>query len=547
MKRHANSQGDVFLVAQLAAAISVISFFYHLQNGNVLLYGDAVAHINIARRVFDSRTPGLLQLGTVWLPLPHLLMLPFLISRKMWQTGIGGSIPSLFGYVLSVVGIYRLMQTVLPEAKGEEGQSARFAAWLAVGIFALNPNLTYLQTTAMTEPVYLPLFIWAVTFFAGAIRRCCNSEVEKANSDLLKCGWCLAGASLTRYDGWLLSAVIVVVAVGLAYAEKFTGLRPGLIKIALLAAAGPVLWLSYNAAVYRNPLEFANGPYSAKAIELKSNAPGTPLHPGTDDLAVGFRYFFKSAELNLSSGRLQIFWVSALLFGTAVIVLFLRKLWPALLPWVAAPLYMFSVAYSGVPIFVPNWWPFSLYNVRYGIEMLPAFAVIAAVAAYALMGFSASSRSRAAIAVLFLILTAASYLQTFRSGPVSFEEAVINSRTRVAIEKQIASILHTLPPESTFLMYLGDHVGIFQRAGIPLSQVINEGNHRPCMRPSDPEGLWERALADPGAYAEFVIGFDGDPVGTSANKAELTPVLVLHVTGQPPATIYRTIKSNQTR
>jgi hypothetical protein len=67
------------------------------------------------------------------------------------------------------------------------------------------------------------------------------------------------------------------------------------------------------------------------------------------------------------------------------------------------------------------------------------------------------------------------------------------------------------------------------------------------MRPSDPEGLWERALADPGAYAEFVIGFDGDPVGTSANKAELTPVLVLHVTGQPPATIYRTIKSNQTR
>ena len=82
MKRHANSPGDIFLVAQLAAAISVISFFYHLQNGNVLLYGDAVAHINIARRVFDSRTPGLLQLGTVWLPLPHLLILPFLISRK---------------------------------------------------------------------------------------------------------------------------------------------------------------------------------------------------------------------------------------------------------------------------------------------------------------------------------------------------------------------------------------------------------------------------------------------------------------------------------
>ena len=58
-----------------------ISFLYYFQRGDVLLYGDAVAHLNIARRVFDSKTPGLLQLGTVWLPLPHLLMIPFLLSK----------------------------------------------------------------------------------------------------------------------------------------------------------------------------------------------------------------------------------------------------------------------------------------------------------------------------------------------------------------------------------------------------------------------------------------------------------------------------------
>src|ERR1700757_3461631 len=114
-------------VAVLASFASVIAFLIYFRNGDILLFGDAVAHINIARRVFDSRTPGLLQLGTVWLPLPHLLMLPFLISKKMWPTGSGGSIPSLVGYVLSVVGIYRLMQTVLPESKTEEGQSPRFA------------------------------------------------------------------------------------------------------------------------------------------------------------------------------------------------------------------------------------------------------------------------------------------------------------------------------------------------------------------------------------------------------------------------------------
>src|SRR4030081_208487 len=80
---------ETALVAQFAACVSFIAFVFYFQHGDLLLYGDAVAHINIARRVFDSRTPGLLQLGTVWLPLPHLLMVPFLWSDWMWQTGIG--------------------------------------------------------------------------------------------------------------------------------------------------------------------------------------------------------------------------------------------------------------------------------------------------------------------------------------------------------------------------------------------------------------------------------------------------------------------------
>jgi hypothetical protein len=96
-------------------------------------------------------------------------------------------------------------------------------------------------------------------------------------------------------------------------------------------------------------------------------------------------------------------------------------------------------------------------------------------------------------------------------------------------------------------MYLGDHVGAFQRAGIPLSHTINEGNHRPWKRPSDPDGLWERALAHPSAYADYVIAFDQDAVATSVNKSELDPFLILHISGQPPATIYRTVKSNQPR
>ena len=96
-------------------------------------------------------------------------------------------------------------------------------------------------------------------------------------------------------------------------------------------------------------------------------------------------------------------------------------------------------------------------------------------------------------------------------------------------------------------MYLGDHVGALQQAGVALSRVINEGNHRPWERPSDPDGLWERALKHPATYANYVIALNSDPVASSVNKSELASVVIVRATGQPEATIYRTLKSNQAR
>ena len=540
----AHSDRDILLVFQVAASISIASFFYYLQKSDLLLYGDAVAHINIARRVFDSRTPGLLQLGTVWLPLPHLLMIPLLFSRLLWQTGIGGSIPSMLAYVFSVAGIFQLVRTVLPDLRDP---ITRFAAWLAAVIFVLNPNLIYLQTTAMTEPLYLAFFIWTIAFFVGAIRKCVAGEAVKANSSLLKSGVCLTGACLTRYDGWLLAAAMSVLVVLLAWVGNFVSLRPGAKKFTMLAVAAPALWLGYNAAVYHNPLEFANGPYSAKAIEQKTSVPGTPPHPGANDLRTAFKYYLKSAELNVAAGKLQLFWVAGLIFGTAVFVLFQRKLWPVLLLWIPVPFYMLSVAYSGVPIFLPDWWPYSHYNVRYGIELLPAFSVFAAMAAYGVMKFASTAKVRSAVAVIFVAATAVSYVQVWRTVPVTLQEAVVNSRTRSLLERQLAAIFKTLPQNSTFLMYLGDHVGAWEQAGIPLSRTINEGNHRPWKQPSDPSGLWERALAHPARYADFVIAFDHDAVATAVNKSELQAFTILRVTGQPEATIYRTLSSNHAR
>src|ERR1700687_2330733 len=126
---------ETALLAWLTACISVLSFLFYFRRGDILLYGDAVAHINIARRVFDSRTPGLLPLGTVWLPLPHLLMIPFLVSNGMWKTGVGGSIPSMAAYVFGTIGIFRLVR----DGFGSGAQSTlvvRSAAWLAAIIYA---------------------------------------------------------------------------------------------------------------------------------------------------------------------------------------------------------------------------------------------------------------------------------------------------------------------------------------------------------------------------------------------------------------------------
>src|SRR6266849_3973320 len=120
-------------IVALVAATSLLAFLYYFNHNQILLYGDAEGHINIARRVFDSRSPGPLQLGTVWLPLPHLLMMPFLISDWAWRTAVGGSIPSMIAYVCSALGIFRLVRSSLRESS-EEG--AKFAAWFAVLVLA---------------------------------------------------------------------------------------------------------------------------------------------------------------------------------------------------------------------------------------------------------------------------------------------------------------------------------------------------------------------------------------------------------------------------
>ncbi len=548
LRSPAHPQNEVVRLAWIAIFIAVFSLMFYNRSDEVLLYGDAVAHINVARRVFDSKTPGLLQLGTVWLPLPHLLIIPFIISNKMWQTGIGGSFPSMAGFVFGTLGIFRLMRSLLARV-GKLDDEAKVWSWLTAIIYAANPNLIYMQATAMNESLYLALFIWAVVYFTEFIQA---QKTEEANTHnpLMKCGLCLFAACLTRYDGWFLAALMML-AVIVAIAKNPNRDNPPALShrticiFLLLAVAGPILWLAYNGAVYFDPLEFANGPYSPKAIEIRT----ATVNPAKGNSLTAGLYFLKAAELNVGApawqGRL---WLFLALIGAAAAV-FTRRTRPALFLWAPLPFYAISVAYGSIPIFVPTWWPFSFYNLRYGLELLPAFAIFAplgisflAQSMGKLLGpqSSISRWSPVFSVVICLALIGVSYATIWRADPVCYREASINSRGRVAVDKQLATWFTSFPPSSTFLMYLGEHSGAFERAGIPLQRVINEGNHRVWKQPSDPEGLWERALADPAAYADYAIGFQGDPVWKAATEKHLTALVEIHSTGQPGAAIFQT-------
>jgi hypothetical protein len=462
----------------------------------------------------------------------------------------------MIAYVFGVVGIFRLVRGTL-SSRPEPDAPARVAAWIAALVYAANPNLIYMQTTAMGEALYLAFFVWTVVFFSESLR-----GDPKA---LMKCGFCVAAACLTRYDGWFLAVALSATVVLLGFvarpapdaveAKRRALTKSAIVKFVLLAAVAPTLWLTYNAIVYRNPLEFENGPYSAKAIERKTQAAGNPGHPGDRNLAVASLYFIKSAEANMAENSwLQRAWVLVAGLGIGGIVLLRRHsppnrpasaftvTWlPLFFLLIPAPFYALSVAYGGVPIFVPAWWPFSHYNVRYGLQLLPAFAAaMALIVCLALRSEQMNTKLRFATILASVALLIASYASVWRATPVSLKEAQLNMRSRNQLEYRVAAWLEQLPPNCTLLIYLGDHVGAVQQAGIPLQRVINEGNHRVWKQPADAEGLWERALANPPQYADYVLAFEGDPVWQAISDRHLHPLVELHVMGQAPAVLYST-------
>ena len=383
---------------------------------------------------------------------------------------------------------------------------------------------------------------------------------------LFRCAACLAAAELTRYDGWFLATVIgAVVLFQLLRRWDEHAFRRAVLNFLVSISLAPILWLVYNGVVYRNPLEFANGPYSAKAIEQRTAKPGYPAHPGAGDVVTAGTFFLKSAELNMSEGNWGRFWIAIALAG-AWVGMRVRRQRAVLLLWVPVAFYALSIAYSGVPLFLPAWWPFTWYNLRYGLQLLPLFAVAAALTFSVVLSVAApegDSKERFVPSLkrwpdpklvflgsfaISLVIVTLSYGFVWRAKPLCFTEAWVNSRTRIALESSVAKALADFPRDSRYLMYVGEHVGALQQAGIPLRQIVNEGNHRPWRKPVDSQGLWEQALADPTQQVDFVITYEGDAVDQAVDKRGLVLLSEVHTEGQARARIYSARPSlNQSR
>ena len=480
-----------------------------------------MAHIHIARRVFDSRTPGLFQLGTVWLPLPHLLDIPFIVNDRLWQTGLGASIPSMIAYVAGVLGVFRLVNRL----------ASRAAAWIAALIYALNPNLLYMQATAMGESLYLALFVWSAVYFAEFVRQA-GDDAEHAGKSLKKCGLMVSAAMLVRYDGWFLAAVIGASAVILLWRLRPSApqLRRGLRNFLLLTGSTAALFLLYNQIAFDNALEFANGPYSARAIQERSRTASMPSYPGENSPRDATLQFLKVARLNLAHGRPEFWLLNSAFIALLASFYFARRYLAWAVLWTPLPFYVLCIAWGSVPVYHPEWWPFSYYNVRYGLQLLPAVAVFAALGCEFLSKFF---RTRYVVAVAALVI-AASYHSVWHATPICLREAQVNGKDRMALDRQLAEALKTFPPSATLMMNCGAHPGATQLAGLPLHRVLCESSNK----------LWKVALKQPARSADYIIAFPGDEVARAVHDfpQELETIATIGTPSQPKALIYRSTR-----
>ena len=484
------------------AALSASAVWFFDSRGWLLYYGDAEAHLDIARRILDSQTPGYDQLGTGWLPLPHLLMLPFIRSAEWWRSGLAGSIPVAACFVMAGAFLFAAVRRAF---------ASTAAAVAATALFALNPNLLYLQSTAMTEPVLFAALM-ALLYFSVRFRET-QGWGAAAGAGIAAC----AGA-LARYEGWFLIPFAALYFLCVARRRR-TGVA---LVFCALAALGPLYWLAHNWWLYRDPLAFYRGPYSALAIQ------GSQPYPGKGDWRSAWLYFRTAAQLCAGPG------LALMAIAGAAASLARRVFWPLALLALPGVFYVWSIHSSATPIFMPTLWPNSYYNTRYGLAALPLLAMASA-------GLVAIVPQRLRAIAAVLVIAAGTVYWMVNPQPrnwVAWEESRVNSEARRAwIREAAAYLAPRYVRGSGIITSFGDLTGVYRLAGIPLRETFTGDNGLP----------WLATVRRPELFMwqEWAVAVRGDAVAAAAVRdGRYSLEKSIMVKGEPAIEIYRRTGGN---
>lgn len=493
--------GFASLGAILASAISY-------ENGWMIAYGDSESHLNIAKRTIDGLTPGLAQLGGIWLPVPHLLMIPFVNNDFLWRSGLAGAIVSGVAYIITALYVYRLIMLVTHHP---------LSGFLGTAVFLVNPNILYLQSTAMTE---LPLMVFSVISTYYFIK----FLLYKMPIHLIFSAAAALFASLSRYDGWYLIIVegvlllMYYIRIFLSDPQNRSFIRKEaegmIIFYSTVACIGIALWFLWDYLILGDPLYFTNSPFSAKSQQqgwLVKN-----MLPAHHNLWVSFQYYALTMTTNagIIMTILSVLGAYLFLFFTTV-----RYRWSLSVLLLTPFAFNVTMLYLGqsvifIPELTPAEWEWNLFNVRYGSLMIPAVAFYAGYTASFLyrsllrsraLSFSFSFQRVVAATVvgelLLLIITLQTSSFAFGIEKVySFEDGVhgLSAHKSPDAQKWIAQNY------DGGLVLLDDYARTISiiRSGIPMEDIIYVGT----------KPYWEETLERPERHAQWIVMHENDTV-----------------------------------
>jgi hypothetical protein len=456
------------LVAFALTLISVVAFFYYYQNGLGIAYNDARSHLDIGRRVIEGLKPGLAQLGSVWLPLPHILMVPLVWNDWMWHSGFAGALWSMIGFIATGLLIYKFLERL---------GVGIFGRMVGVAVFVANLNILYLQSSAMTELLLLG------TMTAGCYTLLKWFQTDELR-DLINAAFWIMMSTLVRYDGWFLLAVSTGLIVFWVLSRKgFTQAEGTFVLFCTLAGFGIFLWLLWNLLIFKDPLYFAFGPYSAYSQQTQLEH--ASVLPSKHDLVLSAKIYYYALAYN--SGMFT------LILGAlgAIFLWFSKKLSRASkVATVAllAPLFFNILAlYLGHSVlYVQGISGDTWFNVRYGLMMMPSLAIF--------IGFLVD-RARNLRIVLVGCIAFVTVFAFTNADAVVIDDGRIGSSQKNVSEVSGYLAEHAKDVPGFILISAASHDAIIFSSGLPMKKFIHEGTG----------AYWTSATVTPDRWARWIV------------------------------------------